>query len=121
MEGGSSRTRVCSQNCSSNRILRGLQKSLQAEWQFVKRVVDGIGDCFGKVSAEIFNNFLPALFGKTFDDDDPRKKLTMLLINHAGMALLPNPVNSTKTKFPMEHPDDRTLDCSPLRLMGLSV
>jgi hypothetical protein len=38
------------------------------------------------------------LFGETFDDDDPRKRLAKLPIKHAGMAL-PDPVNSAKPNY----------------------
>eukprot|EP00978_Attheya_sp_CCMP212_P039959 scaffold213016_cov49-Attheya_sp.AAC.2 len=43
----------------------GIQKSLQQEWQFVQRVIDGIGGEFAEVEAALTEVFLPALFGET--------------------------------------------------------
>ena len=40
----------------------GLQKSLQKEWAFVKRVTPGIGDAFVLVEKALWENFLPDVF-----------------------------------------------------------
>ena len=44
----------------------GLQKSLQQEWQFAKRVTKDVGSEFKAVELALSGTFLPTLFG---DDD----------------------------------------------------
>jgi hypothetical protein len=39
----------------------GLQKSLQQEWQFIQRVVEGVGEDFSEIEKAITNLFLPSL------------------------------------------------------------
>jgi hypothetical protein len=46
----------------------GLQRSLQHEWQFVKRVISDIGDQFTEVVKAISHTFLPALFDEDIAD-----------------------------------------------------
>ena len=71
----------------------GLQKSLQQEWQFLQRVVKGIGELFEEVWKAISERFLPALFDDRLDQDDPRCKLACLPVKFAGLAL-PDPTKS---------------------------
>jgi hypothetical protein len=42
----------------------GLQKLLQAEWQFLQRITEGIDIEFSGIKNELFTKFLPAHFGK---------------------------------------------------------
>jgi hypothetical protein len=65
----------------------GLQKSLQQEWQFVQRVVEGIGESFTDVQKAITECFLPALFRDNLDEkEDIRLLLCGLPVKHAGLA-----------------------------------
>jgi hypothetical protein len=49
----------------------GLQKSLQQEWQFVQRVVKGIGgDDFSEMEKAINDLFLPSLFADQSDESN---------------------------------------------------
>jgi hypothetical protein len=77
----------------------GLQKSLQQEWQFVQRVIKGIGEEFTDVQKAISEIFLPALCSDTLDKkDDVRLLLQSLPVKHAGMAL-PDPTKSAKSNY----------------------
>ncbi|WP_288993061.1 hypothetical protein, partial [uncultured Marinobacter sp.] len=77
----------------------GLQKSLQQQWQFVQRVVDGIGENFTDVQKAITECFLPALFRDILDEkDDVRLLLCGLPVKHAGMAL-PDPTKSAPSNY----------------------
>jgi hypothetical protein len=76
----------------------GLQKSLQQEWQFVKRVKEGVGAEFTNIDEAISQTFLPALFGNEYDDDNPRQKLACLLVKHTGLAI-PDPTTSAQLNF----------------------
>jgi hypothetical protein len=71
----------------------GLQKSLQHEWQFVQRVIDGIGDSFSPLEEAISNIFLPALFGDSLASDN-RRELAELPVKSAGLAL-PDPTDTS--------------------------
>ncbi len=78
-----------------------LQKSLQAEWQFVQRVVKGIDDEFEDIASEMSNRFLPALLNdKSLDGDikDHRKELATLPVKYCGLAL-PDPTKTAKTNL----------------------
>ena len=77
----------------------GLQKSLQQEWQFVQRVVEGIGEEFTDVQKAISECFLPALCSDTLDEkEDVRLLLQSLPVKHAGLAL-PDPTKSAKSNY----------------------
>jgi hypothetical protein len=76
----------------------GLQKSLQQEWQFVQRVVGGIGEEFAAVQKAISEIFLPALCRDTLEKDDVRLLLQGLPVKHAGMAL-PDPTKSAESNY----------------------
>jgi hypothetical protein len=86
----------------------GLQRSLQQEWQYVQRVVDGIADGFEEVEAAIRTKFLPALFGDDISEPDHFRKLLSLPVKHAGLAL-PNPTISGPANY-----DASILVCSHL-------
>jgi hypothetical protein len=70
----------------------GLQKSLQAEWQFLQRVTEGIDVEFSNIKHELRTKFLPALFGKESLTDSQRQ-LTCLPIKKSGLAIA-NPTES---------------------------
>jgi hypothetical protein len=79
----------------------GMQKSLQMEWQFVGRVMKGIGVKLSKLEKTIAEIFLPALYGEKYDHDDPgdpRRSLACLPVKHAGLAL-PDPTKSADSNF----------------------
>ena len=66
----------------------GLTKSLQAEWQYVHRVVANVGDHFGPIEEALETVFIPALFGGK--DSGPLRELFTLPVRQAGLNL-PNP------------------------------
>jgi hypothetical protein len=70
----------------------GLQKSLQAEWQFVQRVTEGVDVEFSEIEHALHAQFLPALFGK-LEITNSRRQLTCLPVKKAGLAI-PNPTES---------------------------
>jgi hypothetical protein len=67
------------------------QKSLQAEWIVVQRVIQGVGEKFGRVRDAIQPYFLPALFREVIVNDDPMQKLASLPTKATGLAL-PDPM-----------------------------
>ena len=85
----------------------GLQKCLQNEWQFLHRVIPGIGDLFVPVEEALTKHFFPALAGKVDLSETPRE-LFALPVKFAGIAI-PNPVTSAETNY-----KDSTLVCSHL-------
>jgi hypothetical protein len=86
----------------------GLQKSLQMEWQFVQRVVKGIGDDFSENEKSIDDLFLPALFSDKLEDHDARHFLRKLPMKFSGLGL-PDPAASSKSNL-----EASTLVCSHL-------
>jgi hypothetical protein len=76
----------------------GLQKSIQAEWTFVQRVVRGVGPKFDGVRDKMRSTFLPALLKTSITDGDPILNLACLPVKNAGLAL-PNPVESAEANF----------------------
>jgi hypothetical protein len=86
----------------------GLQKSLQQEWQFLQRVVPGIGDKFSGVEQAILDDFLPALFDDKICETNKCHALAGLPVKHAGLAL-PNHTTLVDSNF-----EASTLVCSHL-------
>eukprot|EP00978_Attheya_sp_CCMP212_P017489 scaffold46632_cov67-Attheya_sp.AAC.5 len=77
----------------------GIQKSLQQEWQFVQRVIDGIGGEFSEVKAALMEVFLPALFGERTPAGIHLRKITALPVKVSGLSI-PNAEHSaTKVHF----------------------
>ena len=78
-----------------------MARSLQMEWQYVQRVVSGIGPQFAPVEEAITSKLLPSLL-----DTDPDKcaflpsnrKLLELPVKCAGMGI-PNPCTSAESAF----------------------
>ena len=64
----------------------GLQKSLQQEWDFVKRVTQGVGEAFGPVEEALWGIFVPALF-RGLSEVLPERENTRLPVKQAGLAL----------------------------------
>jgi hypothetical protein len=66
-----------------------LTKSLQAEWQYLQRVLPNSGPAFQPIEDAIHNTFLPSLF---LDESitDTQRKLFTLPVRHAGLSI-PNP------------------------------
>ena len=87
-------------------VYSGLQRSLQQEWQFLQRVTNGIGSEFKSIEETLSQFFLPALFGDTYEDDDPRRDLSCLPVKWAGMAI-PDPTISADSNY-----DASILACS---------
>jgi hypothetical protein len=85
-----------------------LQKSLQQEWQFVQRVVEGIDKDFSEIEKAINDLFLPSLFADQLDESNPCCNLSKLPVKFSGLAL-PNPVTSFEASF-----EASTLVCSQL-------
>jgi hypothetical protein len=77
--------------------LAGLQKLLQQEWQFVQRVIDGIGDDFATIEEAISNLFLPVLFGDSIECDYSRK-VVELPVKSTGLAL-PSPIDTSESFY----------------------
>eukprot|EP00978_Attheya_sp_CCMP212_P047373 scaffold421334_cov62-Attheya_sp.AAC.4 len=76
----------------------GIQKSLQQEWQFVQRVIDGIGGKFSEVEAALMEVFLPALFKETTPAGIHLRKITALLVKVLGLSI-PNAKHSAMKNF----------------------
>jgi len=72
----------------------GLNRSLQCEWQYISRVVEGAEQYLEPLEEAIREEFLPALLGvdKTEIDDDMRN-LIAHSVKNGGMAI-PNPVEA---------------------------
>ena len=71
----------------------GLQKSLQQEWDFVKRITPDIGMAFQVVEDALRDILLPDLFqGDT--EQIPGRSITGLPVKQVGIAL-PNPTRTT--------------------------
>ena len=86
----------------------GLQKSLQNEWTYIQRVVEGTGDFFPPLEEALANGFLPALFGEPVLADDYRRPLAALPVKFAGLAL-PDPTATATANYQAS-----TLVCSHL-------
>ena len=76
----------------------GMQRSLQHEWQFIQCVVPQISEKFEVVKEVLHQQFLPALFKESLENDDPHLKLASLPVKKAGLAL-PNPVASADLNY----------------------
>jgi hypothetical protein len=76
----------------------GLQKSLQQEWQFVKRVKEDVGREFASIEEALSLTFLPALFGDKYDEDNPHWKLYCLPVKHAGLTI-PDPTAPAQLNY----------------------
>jgi hypothetical protein len=62
----------------------GLQKSLQAEWQFLQQLTDGLGNEFLEIEKRLSQEFLPALFG--VDNFNKTHKLGLAIPNPTATA-----------------------------------
>jgi hypothetical protein len=85
----------------------GLQKCLQNEWQFLHRVIPGIGDLFVPIEEALKKHFFPELAGKV-DISEVSRELFASPVKFAGMAI-PNPITSAEINY-----GDSTLVCSHL-------
>jgi hypothetical protein len=74
----------------------GLTKSLQQEWQYLRRVVLNCGPAFEPVEEAIRTVFLPALLEAT--EAECQRELTTISVRQAGLGL-PNPVQSAPACF----------------------
>ena len=74
----------------------GLQKSLQAKWQYLQRVTANILDKFDPLTKAIQSTFLPALFGQSPTEEIT--KITELSVKQAGLAL-PCPTNTAGDNY----------------------
>jgi hypothetical protein len=75
-----------------------MQKSIQAEWTFVQRVVRDVGDEFDGVCDKMRNECLPSLIKANIVDGYPLINLACLPVKKSGLAL-PNPVESAAANF----------------------
>jgi hypothetical protein len=75
-----------------------MQKSIQAEWNFVQRVVWDVGKKIDTVREEMHGSFLPSLMKETLSDKDPLHRLAALPVKSAGLALT-YPVKSVDANF----------------------
>jgi hypothetical protein len=75
----------------------GLQKSLQAEWQFLQQVTDGLGNEFLEIEKTLSQEFLPALFG--VDSVNETHKLLACLPVKAGELVIPNPTATAEQNW----------------------
>lgn len=77
----------------------GLQKSLQAEWQYLQRVTGNVSEMFAPLEAAIKNKFFPALFGEpVWEDGDHRRPLAALPVKSAGLAI-PDPTVTANDNY----------------------
>jgi hypothetical protein len=79
-------------------VYAGMQKSVQAEWTFVQRVIRDMGDKFGTIREAIYRSFLPSLLKETLPDNDPLHRPAALPVKSAGLALT-DPVESVDANF----------------------
>lgn len=86
----------------------GLQKSLQHEWAYVQRVVEGTSEHFIPLEEALTTTFLPSLFGERSIEDAHRRPLAALPVKHAGLEI-PNPVATSDSSYKLS-----TLVCGHL-------
>jgi hypothetical protein len=81
---------------------------VQQEWQFVQRVVEGIGKDVSEVEKAITNLFLPSLFADQFDENNPRcktvtaeLKVCKIVLNGFALELILEDLdcNTSRTTF----------------------
>jgi hypothetical protein len=75
----------------------GLQKLLQAEWQFPQGVTEGIDVEFSGIEHALHTQFLPALLGKE-KIMNSRRYLTCLPIKKASLVI-PNPMELARENW----------------------
>jgi hypothetical protein len=63
----------------------GLSKSLQAEWQYMHRVVKNAGDHFAPIEEALANVFIPVLLGGK--EGEQLRELFTLPVRQAGLNL----------------------------------
>ena len=76
----------------------GMAFSLQAEWQYLQRVTEGVGEHFAPIEEAIAGVFLPALFQLKKEEIASMRSLLSLSVRWGGLGL-PNPVQSARTSF----------------------
>ena len=85
----------------------GLTKSLQNEWQYTQRVVEGCAEVFQPVEDAIRDSFLPHLLDEPAASC-PDRVLTALPVKQAGMGI-PNPVETAHANYAASKSVTRTL------------
>ena len=96
----------------------GLAHSLQSEWQYLQRVVPGIGDAFGPVEEAICKDFLPKLFGVESITDDLRA-LTCFSVKRTGLGI-PDPTTTAERCHDTSAETCEVLTASMVEGVGLS-
>jgi hypothetical protein len=79
--------------------LAGLHKSLQQEWQFFQRVIDGIGDDLAPIEEAISNLFLPDLFGDSIECNYRHKSQTSGAPSQERRPSPPNPIDTSGSSY----------------------
>jgi hypothetical protein len=67
----------------------GMQKSVQAEWTFVQRVVWDMGDKFDTIGEAMHRSFVSSLMKETKSENDPLHRQAALPVKSAGLVRYP--------------------------------
>eukprot|EP00957_Ditylum_brightwellii_P010950 829266-Ditylum_brightwellii.AAC.1 len=70
--------------------------SLQAEWQYLQRMVPGVGAHMGLLEEALRTVFFPAFFGEAIGDD--LRSLLCHSVKRAGLGV-PNPTEATERSY----------------------
>jgi len=76
----------------------GLAKSLQLEWQYLQRVVPGIGATLAPIEDAITQTFLPALIAEPTAAIQRLRETTTLPVRYAGLGV-PNPGTTARQNY----------------------
>ena len=73
----------------------GLAFSLQAEWQYVQRVIPHLDEAFAPMELAIAQIFIPALLNCTIEEVTPLRSLIALPVRHGGLGIMDPTTTST--------------------------
>ena len=68
-------------------VFVGLVLSLQAEWQYICRVIPGAENYLGPIESTNCEKFVPALLQVSDPVDDPFRQLLLQWVKHGGIAI----------------------------------
>ena len=74
----------------------GLSKSLQAEWQYMHRVIEDVGEYFAPIEEALATVFIPALLGGK--EGEQLRDLFTLPVRQAGLNI-PNPAKKARDGY----------------------
>jgi hypothetical protein len=82
----------------------GMQKSLPQEWQFLQRVIVGLGMEFDDIEQALDDKFLLALFGIESVSDTKRQLVACLPVKQHSWLALSNPTTTVRQSRIGKHP-----------------